>query len=110
MRHLFEMTPGVARDPALAAVPARKARRAGHPLLGEISHARTRRAILVAIRARRTVHEALTREIGKYRTIADRNRRRACKSKSPSSFGHASAKDTLTRIAPAIITMAKQPA
>ena len=28
----------------------------------------------------------------KYRTIADLNRRRACKSKSPSSSGHASAK------------------
>jgi hypothetical protein len=52
----------------------------------------------------------LTREIGKYRTIADRNRHRARKSKSPSRFGHASAEDTLTRITPAIITMANQPA
>jgi hypothetical protein len=34
----------------------------------------------------------------------------ARKSKSPSSFGHASAQDTLTRIAPAIITMANNPA
>jgi hypothetical protein len=106
-----EMTRGVARDAALAAVPARKGRRAGQPVRPrEISHARTRRAILAAIRTGRTGYEALTREIGKYRTIADRNRHRARKSKSPSSFGHASAKDTLTRIAPAIITMANQPA
>ena len=106
-----EMTRGVARDAALAAVPARKGRRAGQPVRPrEISHVRTRRAILAAIRAGRTGCEALTREIGKYRTIADRNRHRARKSKSPSSFGHASAKDTLTRIAPAIITMANQPA
>jgi hypothetical protein len=106
-----EMTRGIARDAALAAVPARKGRRAGQPVRPrEISHARTRRAILAAIRAGRTGYEALTREIGKYRTIADRNRHRARKSKSPSSFGHASAKDTLTRIAPAIITMANQPA
>jgi hypothetical protein len=36
--------------------------------------------------------------------------RRRRKSKSPSSFGHATAKDTLTRIAPAVITMANQTA
>ena len=84
---------------------------AGQPVRPrEISHARTRRAILAAIRAGRTGYEALTREIGKYRTIADRNRHRARKSKSPSSIGHASAKDILTRIAPAIITRANQPA
>jgi Insertion element 4 transposase N-terminal len=106
-----EMTRGVARDAALAAVPARKGRRAGQPVRPrEISHTRTRRAILAAIRAGRTGYDALTREIGKYRTTADRNRHRARKSKSPSSFGHASATDTLTRIAPAIITMANQPA
>jgi hypothetical protein len=106
-----EMTRGVARDAALTAVPARKGRRAGRPVRPrDISHARTRRAILAAIRAGRTGYETLTREIGKYRTIADRNRHRARKSKSPSSFDHATAKDTLTRIAPAIITMANQPA
>jgi hypothetical protein len=106
-----EMTRGVARDAALAAVPARKGRRAGQPVRPrEISHARTRRAVLAAIRAGRTGYETLTRAIGKYRTVADRNRHRARKSKSPSSFGHATAKDTATRIAPAIITMANQPA
>src|SRR5271154_7010275 len=37
-------------------------------------------------------------------------RHRARKSKSPSHFPHASAKDTATRIAPAVITMANTPA
>jgi hypothetical protein len=106
-----EMTRGVARDAALAAIPARKGRRAGQPVRPrEISHARTRRAVLAAIRAGRTGYETLTRAIGEYRTVADRNRHRARKSKSPSSLGHASAGDTATRIAPAIITMANQPA
>ena len=106
-----EMTRGVARDAALAAGPARKGRRAGQPVRPrEISYARTRRAVLAAIRAGRTCYKTLTRAIGKYRTVVDRNRHRARKSKSPSSFGHASAKDTVTRTAPAIITMANNPA
>jgi hypothetical protein len=106
-----EMTRGVARDAVLAAVPARKGRRAGQPVRPrDISHARARRAIIAAIRAGRTGYEALTREIAKYRVVVDRNRHRARKSKSPSSFGHATAKDTLTRIAPAVITMANSPA
>jgi hypothetical protein len=106
-----EMTRGVARDAALAAIPARKGRRAGQPVRPrDISHARARRAVITAIRTGRAVYETLTREIGKYRTVVDRNRHRARKSKSPSSFGHATAKDTPTRIAPAIITMANQPA
>jgi hypothetical protein len=105
-----EMIRGVARDAALTAVPARKGRRAGQLVRPrEISCARTRHAILAAIRAGRTGYETLTREIGKYRTITDRNRHRARKSKSPSSFGHASAGDAITRIAPAVITMANQP-
>ena len=106
-----EMTRGVARDAALAAPPARKGRRAGQPVRPrEISHSRARRAVLAAIRAGRTRYETLTREIGKYRTSTDRNRHRARKSKSPSAFGHASAKDTATRVAPAVVTMANQPA
>jgi hypothetical protein len=105
-----EMTRGVTRDAALAAIPARKGRRAGQPVRPrEISCARTRRAVLAAIRAGRTGYETLTREIAKYRTVVDRNRHRARKSKSPSSFGHATAGDALTRIAPAVITMANQP-
>ena len=106
-----EMTRGVTRDAARAAAPARKGRRAGQPVRPrEISHARTRRAVITAIRAGRTCYEALTREIAKYRTVADRNRHRARKSKSPSSFGHATARDTVTRTAPAVITMANSPA
>ncbi|MGH3407750.1 MAG: hypothetical protein ACRDRJ_35400 [Streptosporangiaceae bacterium] len=102
-----EMTRGVARD----AVPARNGRRAGQPVQPrEISHARTRRAILAAIRAGRTSYKALTSAIGKYRTVTDRNRHRARKSKSPSSFGHASLRDTVTRTAQAVITMANNPA
>jgi len=106
-----EMTRGVARDAALAAVPARKGRRAGKTVRPrEISHARTRRAILAAIRAGKTCYTALTSAIGKYRTVTGRNRHRARKSKSPSSFGHATRKDTLTRTAEAVITMANKPA
>ncbi len=106
-----EMTRGVARDAAAAAAPARKGRRAGQPVRPrEISHARTRRAVTAAIRAGRACYEALTREIARYRTIVDRNRHRARKSKSPSSFGHATTKDTRTRTAPAVITMANSPA
>ena len=51
----------------------------------------------------------MTSEIGQHRNIVDRGRHRARKSKSPSSFAHATAKDTGTRIAPAIITMANTP-
>ena len=82
-----EMTRGVARDAALAAAPARKGRRAGQPVRPrEISCARARRAILAAIRAGNSQLQALTREIAKYRTVVDRNRHRARKSKSPSSL------------------------
>ncbi len=106
-----EMTRGVARDAAAAAAPARKGRRAGQPVRPrEISHVRTRRAVTAAIRAGRACYQALTREIAKYRVIVDRNRHRARKSKSPSSFGRATARDTRTRTAPAIITMANAPA
>jgi hypothetical protein len=52
----------------------------------------------------------VTGEIGKYRNVTGRDRHRARKSKSPSSFAHAGPADTLTRIAPAIITMANSPA
>jgi hypothetical protein len=105
-----EMTRGVARDAALAAAPARKGRRAEQPVRPrEISCARARRAVITAIRAGRACYEELTREIARYRTVVDRNRHRARKSKSPSSFGHATARDTVTRIAPAVITMANSP-
>ena len=106
-----EMNRGVARDAAAAAAPARKGRRAGQPVRPrEISHTRTRRAVTAAIRAGRACYQTLTREIAKHRTITDRNRHRPRKSKSPSTFGHATARDTRTRTAAAIITMANTPA
>jgi hypothetical protein len=106
-----EMTRGVTRDAALAAAPARKGRRAGLPVrYRDLSLARARRLILAAVRTGNTSYQALTSRIAGYRTVTDRNRHRARKSKSPSTFGHASPKDTVTRIAPAVITMANNPA
>ena len=105
------MTRGVVLDAALAAAPARKGRRAGLAVRPrDLSHARAVRAVLSAIRIGNTCYQAVTSEIGKYRNIVGRDRHRARKSKSPSSFAHATAKDTATRIAPAIITMANTPA
>jgi hypothetical protein len=105
-----EMTRGVTRDAALTATPSRQGRRAGQPVRPrDLSHARARRAVLTAIRAGHACYQALTRDIGKHRNTCDRNRHRARKSKSPSTFGHATAKDTATRIAPAVITMANTP-
>jgi hypothetical protein len=106
-----EMTRGVARAAAAAATPARKGRRAGMPVQArEISHARTRRAVTAAIRAGRASHAALTGELARYRTVIDRNRHRARKAKCASTFPHASVADTVTRIAPALITLANTPA
>jgi hypothetical protein len=105
------LTRGVVLDAALAAVPARKGRRAGLTVRPrDLSHARAVRAVLSAIRLGNACCQAVTSEIGRYRNVVDRGRHRARKSKSPSSFPHAGAKDTATRIAPAIITMANTPA
>jgi hypothetical protein len=105
------MTRGVARDAALAAAPARKGRRAGLPVRPrDLSFARALRSVLSAIPLGNTCYQAVTSEIGQHRTVGDRGRHRDRKSKSPSSFAHATAKDTATRIAPAIITMANTPA
>jgi len=105
------MTRGVVLDAALAAAPARKGRRAGQPVRPrEISHARTRRAVLAAIRAGRTSYTALTSAIGKYRTVTGRDRHRARKAKCASTFPRASRADTVTRTAAAVITMANNPA
>jgi hypothetical protein len=106
-----EMTRGVTRDAALAAQPARKGRRAGQPVRArDLSMARARRAILAAIRSGRAGYQALTREISRFRNACDRSRHRPRKSKSPSTFARAGAGDTITRIAPAVITMANKPA
>jgi len=105
-----EMTRGVTRDAARDALPSRKGRRAGQLVrCRDLSLARARRAILAAITAGQAGYRALTSQIAKYRTITDRDRHRPRKSKSPSTFPHASAEDTVTRIAPAIITMANKP-
>jgi hypothetical protein len=106
-----ELTRGVARDAALAAAPARKGRRAGLAVrTRDLSFARAVRAVLSAIRLRNSCYQAVTSEIAEYRNVVDRDRHRARKSKSPSSFAHAGAKDTVTRIAPAVITIANTPA
>jgi hypothetical protein len=106
-----EMTRGVARAAALAAAPAKKGRRAGQPVAPrEISHARARRAVTAAIRTGRTSCTALARELAKYRTVIDRNRHRARKAKCASTFPRAGRADTATRITPAVITMANNPA
>ncbi len=106
-----EMTRGVTRDAALAALPARKGRRAGQPVQPrEIPFTAARRAILAAIRSGRTGYTTLTSAISKCRTVVDRNRHRARKAKCPSTFEHARRADTATRTAPAIITLANKPA
>jgi hypothetical protein len=104
------LTRGVILDAALAAMPARKGRRAGLTVRPrDLSHARAVRAVLSAIRLGHDCYQAVTSEIARYRTIVDRDRHRARKSKSPSPFPHAGPADTATRIAPAIITMANTP-
>jgi hypothetical protein len=106
-----EMTRGVTRDAARAARPARKGRRAGQPVgYRDLSLARARRLILAAIRAGRAGYQALTSQIAEYRNVTGRDRHRSRKSKSPSTFGHAGPADTVTRIAPAVITLANTPA
>ncbi len=105
------MTRGVVLDAALAAVPAGKGRRAGLAVRPrDLSFARALRAVLSAIRLGRDCYQAVTSEIAGYRNVVDRDRHRARKSKSPSHFPHASAKDTITRTAPAVVTMANKPA
>src|SRR5258708_11005265 len=95
------MTRGVLLDAARAAVPARKGRRAGLAVRPrDLSCARALRAVLSAIRLGHDCYQAVTNEIGRYRNTVDRDRHRARKSKSPSSFAHSTAKNTLTRISP----------
>jgi hypothetical protein len=105
------MIRGVVLDAALAALPPGKGRRAGHRVRPrDLSFARAVRAVLSAIRLGHACYQAVTSEIGCRRTIVDRGRHRDRKSKSPSPFPHAGPVDTVTRIAPAIITMANNPA
>src|SRR6266404_2890296 len=95
------MARSVVLDAALDAAPARKGRRAGLAVRPrDLSFTRALRAVLSAIRLGHDCYQAVTSEIGRYRNTVDRDRHRARKSKSPSSFAHATAKDTVTRIAP----------
>ena len=105
------MARGVVLDAALAAAPARKGRRAGLAVRPrDLSFTRALRAVLSAVRLGRDRYQDVTSEIAESRTVVDRDRHRARKSKSPSSFAHAGPADTVTRIAPAVITMANTPA
>ena len=105
------MARGVVLDAALAAAPQRKGRRAGLTVRPrDLSYARAVRAVLSAIRLGHACYQAVTSEIGRYRNAVDRDRHRSRKSRSPSSFPHAGPADTVTRIAPAVITMANTPA
>ncbi len=105
------MARGVILDAARAAAPAAKGRRAGLEVRPrDLSLARAVRAVLSAIRLGHACYQAVTSEISGYRNVVDRDRHRARKSKSPSSFAHAGPADTVTRIAPAVITMANSPA
>jgi hypothetical protein len=105
------LTRRVVLGAAVAAVPARKGRRAGLTVRPrDLSFARAVRAVLSAIRLGHDCYQAVTSEIGQYRAVVDRDRHRDRKSKSPSSFAHAGPADTGTRIAPAVITMANAPA
>jgi hypothetical protein len=105
------MARGVVTDAASAAAPARKGRRAGRQVRPrDLSFARALRAVLAAVRLGRDSYQAVTSEIARHRTVVDRDRHRARKSKSPSSFPHAGPAGTVTRIAPAVITMANIPA
>ena len=102
---------GVILDAALAAAPAGKGRRAGLAVRPrDLSFARAVRAVLSAIRLGHDCYQAVTSEIGRHRNVVDRDRHRSRTSKSPSSFAHAGPADTVTRIAPAVITMANSPA
>jgi len=106
-----EMTRGVTRGAALAAAPATKGRRAAQPVrYRDLSPTRARRLSLAAIRTGKASYKALTSKVARFRAVTDRNRHRARKSKSPSAFDHAGPKDTATRTARAVITMANKPA
>jgi hypothetical protein len=105
-----EMTRGVARDAALAAVPARKGRRAGQPVQPrEISFTAARRAIIAAIRHGAASYALLASALGMCRVVIDRNRHRARKAKARPAFPGAG-RDTATRTAEAVITVCNIPA
>jgi hypothetical protein len=105
------LTRGVVLDAALAAVPARTGRRAGPGVRPrDLSHARAVRAALSAIRLGHDCYQAVTSEIGR---IPDCCRSRPAprpQVQVPLALGARRPAGTVTRIAPAIITMANTPA
>ena len=105
-----EMTRGVTRAAALTAQPAVKGRRAGQPVrYRDLSLARARRLILAAIRSGKVGYKTLTSQIARFRAVVDRNRQRP-QVQVPQHLGPRLPKDTITRTAPAVITMANKPA
>ena len=107
-----EMTRGVARAAALGAAPARKGRRAGQRVQArEISHGRTRRAIIAAIRAGTTSCTTLARELGE---TPHRHRPEPAPRPQGQVLQHLpprqDARTPLLRIAAAVITLANTPA
>ncbi|MGH3194336.1 MAG: hypothetical protein ACRDNT_00050 [Streptosporangiaceae bacterium] len=105
------LTRSVVLDAARAAAPPGKGRRAGLAVRPrDLSFARALRAALSAIRLGHDRYQAVTSEIGRHKNVVGRDRHRSRKSKSPSPFAHAGPDDTVTRIAPAVITMANPPA
>ena len=106
------MTRGVVRDAALAAAPARKGRRAGLPVRPrDLSFARALRAVLSAIRLG---HDLLPgrdqRNRGDTGTSSTGTGTAPASPSPPRPSRTPTAKDTATRIAPAVITMANTPA
>ena len=105
-----EMTRGIGRDAALAAVPSKKGRRAGQPVHPrEISFTAARRAVIDAIRRGTASYALLTSAIARCRVITGRNRHRARKTKARPAFPGAG-RDTATRTAEAVITVCNIPA
>ena len=78
------ITRRVVLDVAVAAVPARKGRRAGLTVRPrDLSFARAVRAVLSAIRLGHDCYQTVTSEIGQYRAVVDRDRHRDRKVQVP---------------------------
>jgi hypothetical protein len=111
-----EMTRGIGRDAALAAVPARKGRRAGQPVHPrEISFTAARRAGLDSTRSgaataslppatTAALHRGTLHDLGKRRIITGRNRHRDRKTKTRPAFP-AAGRGVATRTATAQVSI-----
>ncbi len=111
-----ELIRAVARQAARLAPPARKGRRAGQPVQPrEISFTAARRAAVATARAGTATaslpapitaarYEDTLSDLGRRRFTTDRDRHRARKAKTRQAFP-AAGRDTITRKAPAAITV-----